>query len=195
MSVMAQNGSRGASLQSIGAEVQMTAPGLLHHFGSKNDLLLAVLTERDRVDAERLAKLQREGQPFLESLERLVEFNQSRREVVQLFSVLVGESLPAGHPAHEHVARRYSDRRRVSADAFRAEQEAGEIRADVDVDEVVELLFAVMDGLQIQWLLDPSIDMTARFRAYTSLLRETISAKPSEHAGWRRAFSRQRHPE
>ena len=41
----------------------------------------------------------------------------------------------------------------------------GRIRGDVDLDQVVQLIVAVMDGLQIQWLLDEKVDMIESFRS------------------------------
>jgi len=189
MSVIAEQGSR-ASLASIGAVVNMTAAGLLHHFGSKNNLLLAVLEERDRIDAEMLRAIWEEGQPFLETLETLVDLNQTKPELVQLFTVLVGESASPKHPAHDHFARRYADRHREALEVLQNEQRAGEIRSDVDLEEIVVLELAVMDGLQIQWCLDSEVDMAARFRAFTRILRQAIMVEPVGRPRWRRALAR-----
>jgi hypothetical protein len=38
-------------------------------------------------------------------------------------------------------------------------QEDGRLRVDVDVEELTSVLLAVSDGMQIQWLFDPSRDM------------------------------------
>jgi len=54
---MATFGSRGyknGSLSEIAQQVGMTHAGVLHHFGSKDLLLLEVLTYRDRTDVEHL---------------------------------------------------------------------------------------------------------------------------------------------
>jgi AcrR family transcriptional regulator len=49
----AANGYSRSSLAQIAAEAGLTAAGLLHHDRSKEELLIAVLAERDRLDAER----------------------------------------------------------------------------------------------------------------------------------------------
>lgn len=189
MSVIAEQGSQ-ASLASIGAAANMTAAGLLHHFGSKNNLLLAVLEERDRIDSEMLRTIREGGQPLLETLEALVDLNQTKPELVQLFTVLVGESASPEHPAHDHFVRRYAERRRGALKVLQNEQRAGEIRSDVDLEEIVVLGLAVMDGLQIQWCLDSEVDMAARFRAFIRLLRQAIMVEPVERPRWRRALAR-----
>lgn len=47
-----QYGFRGATLAEIARAAGLTEPGLLHHFPSKEHLLMDVLEERDRVNQE-----------------------------------------------------------------------------------------------------------------------------------------------
>jgi hypothetical protein len=54
-----------------------------------------------------------------------------------------------------------SGTRRVTADDLRQSQRDGTARADVDADIVAQILVAVMDGLQVQWLYDQNMDMAA----------------------------------
>ena len=42
---------------------------------------------------------------------------------------------------------------------LREEQAAGKLDADLDVERIANLFLAAADGLQTQWMLDPSIDM------------------------------------
>ena len=56
---------------------------------------------------------------------------------------------------------------------------SGEIAADVDCDIVARLLLAMMDGLQIQWLLDPDFDMARAFGTFCAAVSRDIAARPS----------------
>src|SRR3954468_11944531 len=47
-------GFRNGPLTEIAEQVNMTHAGILHHFGSKDQLLLEVLTYRDQTDVEHL---------------------------------------------------------------------------------------------------------------------------------------------
>ena len=48
----------------------------------------------------------------------------------------------------------------------------GELRPEVDPAAIGQLFSAVMDGLQLQWLLDPdNVDMVALFDQFLALLR------------------------
>ncbi len=42
----------------------------------------------------------------------------------------------------------------------------------------MRLLMAVMDGLSIQWLLDPDFDMTGAVNRFADLLKSDLSADP-----------------
>ena len=169
----AQNGFRGAKMADIAKAADLTEPGLLHHFPSKTHLLMDVLKERDRIDSERMrATLQRNGNHFLEAGIELVEHNQTVPGLVQLFNLMVAESISPDHPAHEFFIERYRRERAHLVEVIMRAQQAGEVRSDISPETLVVLIFAMMDGLQIQWLMEPErIDMSDLFRVMTDMLR------------------------
>jgi AcrR family transcriptional regulator len=165
-----RHGYRGAPLAAVADAVQLTQPGLLHHFPSKEDLLMAVLEHRDREAQRRIDETGHpDGEASLHALGDLVEHNAGTPELVRLFTVLVGEGVSDEHPAHDYFVDRYARLRdRCRAD-IEAGQARGEFRADVDADRVAALVMAVMDGLQIQWLLDGSAEMPPAFRLFLDM--------------------------
>ena len=171
--LFAQYGYRGAKLSDIAKAAELTEPGLLHHFPSKAHLLTGVLEERDRADRERFyPTLHDEHANLLASLEALVEHNETVPGLVKLFTVLVTESITPEHPGHEFFVRRYHNLRDQMTETLQKAQEQGEIRADIGPDELAVMVFALMDGLQIQWLLDPDqVQMAKVFSAFVRLLR------------------------
>ncbi len=176
---LAANGYRGSSLASIAADAGLTNAGLLHHFPSKNELLVAVLAERDRLDHTRFHPPGLRGLAAFDRLQELVEHNTCNPELVRAFTVLLGESVGEEHPARRWAQERYPRLQDELAGALRAGIEDGEIRADVDVGAVAVQVFAMMDGLQVQWVLDPErVDMGALFAAYLDGLRREIRAAP-----------------
>jgi AcrR family transcriptional regulator len=178
---LAEDGYRGASLASIAAAVNMTQQGLLHHFPSKERLLLALLEEKYHEDGRRLeSSLDQEGLGMLRALQSLVEHNQSQPEMVRLFSALVAESLSARHPAHDYFLQRYAKIRARMLRSLREGQAAGTVRADADLERLVPVIVAVMDGLQTQWLLDPDVDMLSSFALFASLLTSQLTAQREE---------------
>jgi AcrR family transcriptional regulator len=154
---MAVFGSRGfnkGSLLEIAEHAGMTHAGVLHHFGSKNQLLLAVLDHRDKVDVAHLeGQVPPSGPPFLRHLAKTAEMNTDRAGIVQAYAVLSAESVTDGHPAQEYFRERFENLRTMVANAFRELAPA-----DAPEEELLQAaasVIAVMDGLQVQWLLSP----------------------------------------
>jgi AcrR family transcriptional regulator len=180
VSRFAESGYRGASLASIAAAVGLTQQGVLHYFPSKEALLLALLDEKYHEDGRRLsASLEHDGLDVLRALQSLVEHNAVVPDRVRLFSALVAESLSSRHPAHAYFVRRYGKVRERMLRSLQMGQRSGEIREDVDLERVVPLIAAVMDGLQVQWLLDPEVDMVSSFALFVDLFKQIlIRAQP-----------------
>ncbi|MCX5557399.1 TetR/AcrR family transcriptional regulator [Streptomyces sp. NBC_00038] len=169
LEVIAERGYRGASLAAVAERVGLTQQGLLHHFPTKEALLVAVLKERDQWDAVP------DTQWRVDLLTSLVEYNAMRPGIIQTFSALLGESVTEGHPAREFFTQRYAAVRASMASVLRAEY--GErLPNGLTPERAAPLLVAVMDGLQYQWLLDPeSVDMPGAFRDFLTLLGENPS--------------------
>ena len=171
--LFSKHGFNGAVMAEIAAAAGLSLPGLLHHFPNKNILLMAVLAERDKANGQRFQPEQtgKYPPPFSAFLE-LVEFNQSVPGMVKLFTILVAESLQEDHPAHSFFVGRYSNARIDLVSLIKKAQQDGELRKDLSADDVFSLVFAVMDGLQIQWLLQPqSINMAKTFASFIKLLQ------------------------
>lgn len=165
LDVIARHGYRGASVREIADAVGLSQAGLLHYFDSRDELLTAVLTKRDEVDAPAPAE-----EPF-EALLRIVAHNAEVPGLVQLYAQLSIEATDPAHPAHEYFVARYERLRSMFADGIRRAQAAGAMRADADPETTATAIVAAADGLQAQFLLDPSIDMAAGLRALIDGLR------------------------
>lgn len=178
LKTFADNGYRNASIAEIAERCGLSQPGLLHYFPNKAALLSAVLDYRDRLDYDRLGfNQQLRGKDALARLVRLVEHNMHVPGLVQLFTVVTGEAVTADHPARDWVVNRYRVMAEFLAGALDAGVADGEFRADVDTTAVARQIFAMMDGLQLQWLLTPEdVDMAQLFRAYIDEVTDHISA-------------------
>jgi AcrR family transcriptional regulator len=160
-------GYRGTSLREIAGRCGISHPGLLHHFPTKESLLLAVLTHRDEVDQERITAGHPSGAAALLRLVDVVALNTTRRGIVELFTVLSAEATAADHPAHDYFIGRYSRIVNELEVAYSEARDAGDLRAGIDPTRAARDLVALMDGLQIQWLLgDPSLNMAAAVEAH-----------------------------
>lgn len=150
-------GSTNGTLSDIADQVGMTHAGVLHHFGSKNNLLLEVLEFRDRDDVAHLAERHIPGGPALFAhLVATAQRNALRPGIVQVFTVLSAESVTEDHPATEYFQERYRNLRVEIDAAFRELCTQEGVTEPKTIDKGAAAILAVMDGLQLQWLLDPS---------------------------------------
>ena len=174
MDSFAQNGFRGAKMADIAQAANLTGPGLLHHFPSKTHLLMEVLKERDRIHKEQTdAALKKNNNNILQVAADLVEQNQTTPGIIQLFNLLVAESISPEHPAHGYFTQRYHNGREAWGKIIDERQKDGDIRTDISADVLGVMLFAMMDGLQVQWLLEPAkVDMANIFRIFANLLKK-----------------------
>ncbi|GAB7186622.1 TetR/AcrR family transcriptional regulator [Kitasatospora sp. Ki12] len=174
LAAYAEAGTRGVSVKDIAERAGLTDAGVLHHFGSREALLTAVLEARDIAAAERYGS----DREALWNPEMLTD-NAATPGLVKLFVDLAAAAAEPEHPAHEFFTERYRILRQRLSDAITAEASASEAMTsdastagraatepapagpDDRADWAARILLAATDGLQLQWLLDPSIDMAA----------------------------------
>jgi len=153
LAMFGEVGYRGASLREIAARCGISHPGLLHHFPTKELLLQAVLEQRDAEDRAWMG-VTVTGADRLLRLVDLVALNATRRGIVELFCVLSAEGTSSEHPAHGYFVRRYQASLSAIEGAYAQARDAGALRAGVDPRIAAQQVVALMDGLQLQWLLD-----------------------------------------
>lgn len=147
-------GYRGVSLREIAARCAISHPGLLHHFATKEALLTAVLERRDEEDEERFIAQAGGGVDQLRRVVALAAHNEQRRGIVELYAVLSAEATAADHPAHDFFVRRYGTTIATMTRAYAQAAVQGALHAGVAPAIAARELVALMDGLQLQWLLD-----------------------------------------
>jgi AcrR family transcriptional regulator len=162
-----QRGYAASSLREIAAAVGMTQPGLTHHFASKEDLLTAVLADKDRTYIKELSE---ESPEIAHRLRGIVQRNSARYELMRLFAVLTGEAVNPEHPAHEFFRDRFFRARSLFAVMVAEGQAAKELDPDLDPERIATVIVAVMEGLQLQWQLDDRVDMVDAFDEFLERL-------------------------
>ncbi|MBT0772035.1 TetR/AcrR family transcriptional regulator [Kineosporia sp. J2-2] len=163
--VFSEAGYRGGSMRDIAQRIGIAHTTLLHHFSSKSDLLAGVLELRDEHDQPGLAEAG--GAGILRQLVEVVRRNQRTPGLTELYCILSAEATAPGHPAHEWFRERYVRTVGHTRAALEQMAQRGELREGVDPAREAQRIVALMDGLQVQWLLDrDSIDMAAQMREY-----------------------------
>lgn len=162
----AEKGFASATILDIAAACDISRAGLLHYFADKEALLEAVLEARDAEDRARFTPYARASGSIgvLRGMVDLAEHNQLVPGLIELFVRLSTEAASPDHPAHEYFQQRYARIRRTTAQALASAAADGHLHADLDPATAALRLTSLMDGLQLQWLLDRSIDMAAAIR-------------------------------
>lgn len=159
-------GYRNASMVQIAAQCGVSRAGMAHHFPTKETLLTAVLEERDRINGELFFQgfdATVDGLDYFARLVRVIEHNATTPGAVGLYAMLSVEAADPSHPAHHYFAERYTWLRRDIRDALTEVADRGLVQPGVDIEGLESDLIALIDGLQVQWLLDPaSVDIASR---------------------------------
>lgn len=173
LDVIARNGYRRTSVRELADEVGLSQAGLLHYFSSKEELFQEILRKRDEVDAAHFEIELGDQLDAIDPIDGLIKVVRHNTEVpglVQLYAQISTEAGDPAHPAHDFFVQRYESFRELFSAAIRAQQAAGEIAPDADAELLSNIILAVADGLQTQWMLDPTIDMAANIEHLWQLI-------------------------
>ena len=178
--LFSQNGWRATGLIGLAKEVGLTHAGLLHHFGTKENLLKEVVARRDEHSEPVVDELWRfSGLDSLRMLPLAGEEQLENPTLTRLFTVLVAESLQPTEPLHEYFKLRHRRGRAYWAAALMEGQEAGDIRSDLDPALAAVEIMSFIVGLQTMWLLDPEgVDIRATYEQHA---RHLLSALAVPH--------------
>lgn len=178
LEVIAEEGYESASVTRIAEAVGLSKTGLLHHFGTREQLLTEVLRKRDELDD--LGEFAPGAPP--EELKTaylsVVERNASIPGLVELFTQLSVEAVNPDHPAHEYFVTR--DEQVISrvVEAM-LDWLPPELAKELPPRALALILLSVTDGIQQRWLRDSQVDMTEAletlFRVFNYILESRRS--------------------
>lgn len=175
LSIFAGQGFRRLSLRKIAEELGTSHAALSYHFPTQASLLEAVLERQSEREQDLIATgLEERG--LLDFGPDYVREAHSRPAIVQLDVTLQAEAIRADHEAHEWAHERIRSMHELMTLELAKERDKGRLRDDVDIEVMARLVTAVMRGLEIQWLYDPSISVAEDLEALTDLIR----ARPGE---------------
>ena len=184
MEIFAAKGFRGGTLDDVAKKVGLTRAGVLYHVGSKENLLRDVLSWRDAVDDHNVRAAH--GLDFFRHLVATARLNMTRPGIVQTYVVQSAESVTDGNPGQRYFLDRFTGLRAVVVDELRAIQPVDDPCADEELTAYASTVIALMDGLQVQWLLDgDAVDLGDA----TELAIEAIVAAVAAGASRRRPLS------
>ncbi|MEK0156633.1 TetR/AcrR family transcriptional regulator [Arthrobacter oryzae] len=153
--VFATEGFEGTALKRVAELVGVKEATLFHYFRGKQELLTAVLAERDR----RSLAASDPAEVGLRLLKPVAERNRKEPGLTTLYAVASATANDPGHDSHPYFQERYAMLVEDLAEDIARRQDAGEVRTDMSATMLARLVVAAFDGLQLQWLYDKSVDM------------------------------------
>jgi AcrR family transcriptional regulator len=150
--IIGDQGYRGFSLQELAKRCGLSNAGLLHHFGSKDGLLTALLDERVRLGKKDVADFLGESAEMdpstpefvRKTLHAVMARNFRQPELVRFYAMLRAEALVPEHPAYHFFVTRQATTIATYAALLRPISDYPESTA--------RQVMAVMTGLEQQWL-------------------------------------------
>ena len=163
--VFARYGYTGGSLRQIAEDVGVTTAALTRHFDNKEGLLQAVL---DHWEGDNISFF--DGAHGLEYFRRPPLFIQDHMKepgLIELLLTLATEATNPQHPVRTWAVERYKRTVDLGVGYLREACAMGEVLPMDDHQLEVEArsIYAIMDGVQLQWLLDPTVDPAGVFEA------------------------------
>ena len=173
LEVIAREGYSGASVKELADAVGLSQAGLLHYFGSKEELFTEILRKRDEVDTAAFG-LAADGSIADDDIRAgylgVIGHNSEVPGLVQLYARLSVDAADPQHPAHQFFVERGEGMRAVFAEVIGRKQQAGEITDRIAPETLARIFQAVADGLQVQFMLEPDVDMAATVAALFDVL-------------------------
>ncbi|NQX13408.1 TetR/AcrR family transcriptional regulator [Microbacteriaceae bacterium VKM Ac-2855] len=172
--VFARRGYSTGSLREIADHVGISRTALQRHFEAKEDLLTAVLDRwvSDMAEVSATAGAG-DGLDYFLAFPELMRYHVQNPGFIELFLTLSTEASDLQHPARGWIADRYAS---IVADGVQHLGQAcaaGQARPMTQGEIATEIrgLFAVMDGLELQWMANPDEDLSGNFdRLLASIL-------------------------
>ncbi|MHA7986293.1 TetR/AcrR family transcriptional regulator [Rathayibacter sp. CAU 1779] len=167
-----ESGFHGTTMKDIARRSGISYTGLLHHFPSKEDLLLAVLelrAQRDQIFLEQAGALNAQENPLavFDGMLRIMINNELHPGLLELHAVLSGEATSPEHPAHDHYIAHYRNLRDFYATAFAALAQRSLLASTFAAEELAVMTVSLLNGVQAQWLFDRDrVDMERTLRRF-----------------------------
>ena len=152
LTLFSTRGYVGTSLADIARASDISKAGLLHHYSSKDQLLAAVLDERDRRTMSRLPGGDAGAEVALDAWVEMVAHNQRHPDGVALYTAMSAAVIDADHQAHPCFRQHLMSAIAYLVDALERGKATGEVCADAPSEQIARKLVALSDGLQVQWL-------------------------------------------
>ncbi|NUU25905.1 MAG: TetR/AcrR family transcriptional regulator [Streptomycetaceae bacterium] len=177
----AESGFHGTTMAAVARRAGISHTGLLHHFATKEELLVAVLRGQDQRSHDYL-EAHRAIDPEANPLDMLsgmlaIAVEECTTAIAGASAVLLGEAVSPDHPAHSHFAERYKTARRFYTRVYTALAQRDALRTRLSPETLADITTAFLDGLRTRHLFAPAdIDIAAVVHDFVDSLILTPAA-------------------
>jgi AcrR family transcriptional regulator len=160
--VFAEVGYIGGSLRAIADRVGASPATLIQYFGSKEGLLMAVLDDWTIQTQRWAVPTDPPGLEYFRAIPAIMDYHVGHRGTLELFLTMSAEATNPSHPARTFIQRRYADTVRTWMGKLREAVADGEVGSltEEQIETEIRILIAVLDGVELQWLLGADISLT-----------------------------------
>jgi AcrR family transcriptional regulator len=183
LALVIERGHSAVTTADVAERAGLTEATVLYHFPTKDHIFVAVLSRNEANDNDAQVPDITGDDPG-PMIGRQAAINVSHANTLRLFVAMAAEACNPTHPAHAWFLKHHGEARRIFADILRQQQDAGLAHPDIEAERFSRQMVAIWDGLQSQWLIDPSFDLaeevTAAFNTLTRV--DTMAARRAMEA-------------
>lgn len=168
LQVMSRRGYAATRLDDIAAAARVTRGAIYHHFGSKLELVTALIEDTSAVSSRAVSQSIAEGGGFLEIAGRVLRYTLDLLEKDARFRGTAALLLFSTRDSAELAPLRKSREQQGLAQLdqitkfFRLGLAQGAVRADVDPAVAARAFLAYQNGLVLLWLTSPGVIANAQ---------------------------------
>lgn len=168
-----QSGVSGTTMDLIASEADVARATLFNYFPSKGDIIAVLVDELDEVFYEKIEALRKKPMPVAERLEKLLRTTGQEMEASPPYiRTIVSVSEMAWN---ENVgAARYKRLIGEFEKMLKDGQETGELRDDINVHVLAEIVTSCFVGIVHNWRVDESYPLAKRLAETGRFLAQTI---------------------
>ena len=182
---IARAGLEGATMRAVAKEAGCSTGPLAHYFGDKSRILVHALRHTSRKTGDRMVRQLRRGRGIaaLRSvLEEALPLDGTRKAEWRVWLSFWGRA--ATHPdLAAEQARRYEEWRVLVQGGLESARVEGELASGLDLEREAEAIVALVDGIGIQAMFEPSRFTPEHQLTIVDAYLERITGADSGRAG------------
>lgn len=171
MGALAMRGNHHLSLRSVARLLGVESAHVVYYFGSRDGLLESVVERWDEMGQAEVGNVEGRPEHILDAYVSVLRRNLRIPGLVHLYLTFSAEAAHPEHRSHEFFRTRFARVTRLLEEGIAWESAAGKMPSGVAAEREARRLVALADGLQLQALIDESLDAPAELAAVIAELR------------------------